>query len=93
LTVFDGVPRTKQQIDATAGGMAGEAKREANKTKVYYGLLKEPDLNVTLEDEDEAQETEDKPKKKKTKKESQLNKKQKHDPHAPQLTRIPLPEL
>ncbi|ELT88262.1 hypothetical protein CAPTEDRAFT_225253 [Capitella teleta] len=93
IDVFDGVPRTKQQIDATAGGMCGEARREANKTKVLYGLLKEPEINITVEDEDEGQETDDKPKKKKAKKDSQLNKKQKHDPNAPQLTRIPLPEM
>ena len=28
LTVFDGVPRSKQQIDATAGGMIGQARRD-----------------------------------------------------------------
>ena len=28
LTVFDGVPRNKQQIEATAGGMVGEARRD-----------------------------------------------------------------
>ena len=32
----------------------------ANKQKVYYGLLKEPDLNVQLEDDEE--EEADKPK-------------------------------
>ena len=34
----------------------------ANKAKLYYGLLKEPELNVTLEDEDEGQDAEEKPK-------------------------------
>lgn len=28
FSVYDGVPRTKQQIDAVAGGFLGEAKRE-----------------------------------------------------------------
>jgi hypothetical protein len=28
LTVFDGIPRTKQQIDMTSGGLLGEAARE-----------------------------------------------------------------
>ena len=28
---------------------------QANKVKVYYGLLKEPDLNIPLEDEDEGE--------------------------------------
>ena len=53
LTVFDGAPRNKQQIDAVTGSMTGEAKREANKAKVYYGLLKEPDINIPLDDEEE----------------------------------------
>ena len=28
LTVYDGVPRTKLQIDSTAGGVLGEARRD-----------------------------------------------------------------
>lgn len=92
IDVYDGVPRTKQQIDAVAGGFLGEAKREANKVKVYYGLLKEPDLNIPLEEEDEVAD-EDKPKKKKPKKDPLLMKKSKNDPNAPSNTRIPLPEL
>ena len=34
IDVFDGAPRTKQQIDATAGGLAGEACRDANKVSL-----------------------------------------------------------
>ena len=34
----------------------------ANKSKVYYGLLKEPDLNIPLDDEDDPNEGEEKPK-------------------------------
>ena len=34
----------------------------ANKVKVFYGLLKEPDINMPLEEEDEAPEGDDKPK-------------------------------
>ena len=31
---FDGLPRSKTQINASAGGLTGEAKHEENKTKV-----------------------------------------------------------
>lgn len=47
IDIFDGMPRSKQQIDAMVGSLAGEAKREANKAKVggkdYCSLL----LNVS----------------------------------------------
>ena len=34
--------------------MGGEARKESNKTKVFYGLLKEPEINIRFEeDEDE----------------------------------------
>ncbi|KAK3575934.1 hypothetical protein CHS0354_006251 [Potamilus streckersoni] len=93
IDVFDGVPRTKQQIDSTAGGLLGEATREANKAKVLYGLLKEPDLNIPVEEEEETVEGEDRPKKKKPKKDPLLMKKSKNDPNAPANNRMPLPEL
>ncbi|XP_052079379.1 transcription initiation factor TFIID subunit 5-like isoform X2 [Mytilus californianus] len=93
IDVFDGVPRNKQQITATGGGLLGEAERDANKAKVFYGLLKEPDINIPVDDDDEAPEGEDKPKKKKAKKDPLLMRKSKNDPHAPQSNRIPLPEL
>lgn len=35
IDIFDGMPRSKQQIDAMVGSLAGEAKREANKSKVW----------------------------------------------------------
>jgi len=34
----------------------------ANKGKVYYGLLKEPDINIPVDDDDDAGDGEDKPK-------------------------------
>lgn len=40
IDIYDGLTRTKQQVDASIGGMLGEAARAANKTKVFYGLLK-----------------------------------------------------
>ncbi|XP_040042483.2 transcription initiation factor TFIID subunit 5 [Gasterosteus aculeatus] len=94
IDIFDGMPRSKSQIDAMSGSLAGEAKREANKAKVYYGLLKEPEIELPLDDEDEEAENEEgKPKKKKPKKDSVGSKSKKQDPNAPQQTRIPLPEL
>ncbi|GAB6019682.1 hypothetical protein CHUAL_001238 [Chamberlinius hualienensis] len=96
LDVYEGVPRNKQQIDGTAGAMVGEATRQANKAKVYYGLLKEPDLQIPIEDDEEAPEGEggtDKPKKKKPKKDPLLSKKSKNDPNAPPNNKVPLPEL
>ena len=34
----------------------------ANKGKILYGLLKEPDINIALDDDDDIPEGEDKPK-------------------------------
>ncbi|KAJ7325158.1 hypothetical protein JRQ81_018178 [Phrynocephalus forsythii] len=94
IDIFDGMPRSKQQIDAMVGSLAGEAKREANKAKVFFGLLKEPEIELPLDDEDEEGENEEgKPKKKKPRKDSVGSKSKKQDPNAPPQTRIPLPEL
>uniref|UniRef100_A0A9L0I4J3 Transcription initiation factor TFIID subunit 5 n=1 Tax=Equus asinus TaxID=9793 RepID=A0A9L0I4J3_EQUAS len=94
IDIFDGMPRSKQQIDAMVGSLAGEAKREANKSKVFFGLLKEPEIEVPLDDEDEEGENEEgKPKKKKPRKDSIGSKSKKQDPNAPPQNRIPLPEL
>ncbi len=41
--LYEGMARNKKQCDATAGAILGEARRQDNKVKVYYGLLKEPD--------------------------------------------------
>eukprot|EP00058_Branchiostoma_floridae_P007413 XP_002592901.1 hypothetical protein BRAFLDRAFT_65487 [Branchiostoma floridae] len=40
IDVFDGVPRNREQVQATSGAMMGEARRDANKVKVLYGLPK-----------------------------------------------------
>lgn len=96
--VYEGIARNKQQIDAVAGGMIGEGTRQDNKSRVYYGLMKEPDLQTAAatvnldEDEEETQEGE-KPKKKKSKSNPLLSKKTKIDPNAPPLDRMPLPQL
>ncbi|CAH1118033.1 unnamed protein product [Phaedon cochleariae] len=95
--MYEGVARNKGQIDATSGAIGGEAKRQDNKSKVFYGIPKAPDL-VTLagpvEDEEEGQDQDnpDKPKKKKSKKDPLFSKKTKSDPNAPPADRIPVPE-
>lgn len=95
--VYEGVARNKSQCEATAGAITGEAKRQDNKVKVYYGMLKEPDIQSVLPPPDEDDEMDgDKeimPKKKKSKKDPLLSKKSKSDPNAPSIDRIPLPEL
>lgn len=56
--------------------------------QVYYGLLKEPEIELPLDDEDEEAENEEgKPKKKKPKKDSMGSKSKKQDPNAPSQTR------
>ncbi|KAK6623211.1 hypothetical protein RUM43_009063 [Polyplax serrata] len=94
--MYEGVSRNKAQIDATAGAVVGEATRQDNKAKVYYGLLKEPDLQFVPTEEEEVEGESgdaDKPKKKKSKKDPLFSKKPKTDPNAPPLDRMPLPEL
>ncbi len=38
LDVYEGIARNKRQIDATSGGMIGEANRQANRAKVGFDL-------------------------------------------------------
>lgn len=38
IDIFDGMPRSKSQIDAMSGSLAGEGKRDANKAKVGGGV-------------------------------------------------------
>ncbi|VVC86700.1 unnamed protein product [Leptidea sinapis] len=96
IDVHDGPGRTQAQVKATAGGLLGEAAKNENRAKVYYGLLKEPDIQVLpvpVEDEEEVEETPDKPKKKKAKRDNIFMKKPKSDPNAPSIDRIPIPDL
>lgn len=56
--------------------------------QVFFGLLKEPEIEVPLDDEDEEGENEEgKPKKKKPKKDSIGSKSKKQDPNAPPQNR------
>ncbi|XP_046457923.1 transcription initiation factor TFIID subunit 5-like [Daphnia pulex] len=96
VDMYEGVPRNKAQVESTAGAMEGEANRQVNKTKIYYGLLKEPDIQLPVveeEEDGEPGEGGEKPKKKKPKKDPLLNKKAKSDPNAPPASRLPLPDL
>ncbi|CAG0882185.1 unnamed protein product [Cyprideis torosa] len=57
LDIYEGLPRTKAQIDATAGAIWGEAQHQANRSKMFYGLAREPDVQQLpwdAFDEDEA---------------------------------------
>nr|XP_053641081.1 transcription initiation factor TFIID subunit 5-like [Cherax quadricarinatus] len=92
LDVYEGVPRSRTQILVTAGAQEGEVPKQVNKSKMYYGLLKEPELPNFHMEEEEGEEEGDKPKKKKPKKDA-LQKSKKNDPNAPPTNRIPLPEL
>lgn len=56
--------------------------------QVFFGLLKEPEFDVPLDDEDEEGENEEgKPKKKKPKRDSVGSKSKKQDPNAPPQNR------
>lgn len=96
---YEGMARNKLQCVATAGSHIGDAKRQDNKIRVYYGLLKEVDFQTLTtpapapEEEDDDPDAPDRPKKKKPKKDPLLSKKSKSDPNAPAIDRIPLPEL
>jgi len=98
LDVFDGRPRSKRAIEATTGYLTGEAPLDANKVKVFYGLLHEPELIAALADDGDSDEEADaaadkeKPKKKKTKREDG-KKRQAADPNAPKADRIPFPKM
>lgn len=37
--MFDGVPRTKQQIDATSGGLMGESERDGESREILPFLI------------------------------------------------------
>ena len=79
--------------------MVGEASRQANRTKIMYGLPREPDLSgfglFDLNDDDDegGEGDKDKPKKKRIKRDLAALRKQKNDPNAPSATRMPFPEL
>lgn len=100
LDIYEGLTRNKHQVESCLGGMMGEATRQANKFKIFIGLLKEPEINISIPDDDNDDingenfgEGGEKPRKKKSKKDNLLSKRARSDPNAPPATRIPLPEL
>lgn len=93
LEIYNGPLRDLRQQTISTGGLLGEANSNTNTQKVYYGLLKEPDLSIPEENEDgEGGEENEKPKKRKNKRDALANKKNRIDPNAPPLNRVPLPE-
>ncbi|XP_037936602.1 transcription initiation factor TFIID subunit 5-like [Teleopsis dalmanni] len=98
---YEGTARSKEQCAITSGASIGEAKRQDNKVRVYFGLPKEIDIQLLTtpapappeEEEDNDPDAPDKPKKKKPKKDPLFSKKSKTDPNAPANDRIPLPEM
>ena len=100
LDVYEGIARNRSQINATAGGMTGEANRQANRAKIFFGLQRDPDLSGFIIDDDSDEgdavgegKDGEKPKKKKPKKDPLQLRKQRTDPNAPSAVRMPLPEF
>ncbi|XP_047138087.1 transcription initiation factor TFIID subunit 5 isoform X1 [Hydra vulgaris] len=99
LDVFDGRPRNQKAIDATAGYFTGEAPPDANKAKVFFGLIHDPELMAALADdgdsEDEAAVVDKDKEKHKKKKARRDEGKKRHtaDPNAPKSDRIPFPKM
>lgn len=52
IDVYEGLTRNKANVEALSGAMFGEATRDVNKNKVFYGLFKEPDLKMEMFDID-----------------------------------------
>lgn len=48
IDVYDGLTRSKANVEAISGAMFGEAIRDTNKQKVFYGLMKEPEIKVDM---------------------------------------------
>lgn len=48
IDIFDGMPRSKQQIDAMVGSLSGEARREANKVKVCANINRDLSMIIAL---------------------------------------------
>ena len=92
--VYSGETRDIISQTISIGGILGESSLQDNKKeKMYHGLLRDPDLAIIEDTEDLIDEDNDKPKKKKSKREALTNKKKGHDPNAPSMDRVPLPEL
>ena len=93
LEIYQGPLRDLRQQNISNGGLLGETNSNNNVQKIYHGLLKEPDLNLDDNDDGEGGEEGEKPKKRKNKRDAMANKKNRIDPNAPPINRVPLPEL
>jgi len=95
ISLYEGASRSKLPVERTGGAMMGDSAKDANKVKVFYGLLREPEINIQLEDDDDdaAGPDDNKASKKRKSKKELQTKKAKFDPNAPPANRIPLPEL
>lgn len=49
IDIYDGLTRHKSNVEAVSGAMLGEVARRVNTSRVYYGLLKEPDVKIDIE--------------------------------------------
>lgn len=100
IEVFDGAPRGRLELLNKAGATGGEASRIANKSKLLYGVPRDPIMATALaqleEEEMESLPDDERPKKKKAKKDTSLHSgkrgKSVNVPNAPSLTRLPLPK-
>jgi transcription initiation factor TFIID subunit 5 len=95
LELYNGPLREFRQQSIHDGGILGETNSNNNTNKIYYGLLKE-ELNLVQEENDDpngdAKDEGEKPKRRKNRRDALLNKKNRPDPNAPQINRVPLPE-
>lgn len=48
IDVYEGLTRSRMNVEALSGAMFGEANRDINKKRVYYGLFKEPDIKIDM---------------------------------------------
>jgi transcription initiation factor TFIID subunit 5 len=93
LEIYKGPLRDIRQQTIHLGGMLGESNSNNNTAKIYYGLLKEPELALPEENGEDGDGEGEKPKRRKNRKDALASKKNRLDPNAPQFDRIPLPEL
>lgn len=49
---YSGPLRELTQQLMSSGGILGESSSSSNTTKIFYGILKEPDLNLPEENDD-----------------------------------------
>uniref|UniRef100_A0A0R3WJF2 WD_REPEATS_REGION domain-containing protein n=1 Tax=Hydatigena taeniaeformis TaxID=6205 RepID=A0A0R3WJF2_HYDTA len=105
IEVVDGPPRSKIQLCCRRGAIFGESRRDANSEVVFYGLLKDPNVELDPSEVSDAMtgtqdvDSELTPKKKKKKENNSFgHKPSKYDDSkthskSPALDRIPIPRI